>query len=106
MKIKFYIFIYIVLQNITINCQDLGSHYYGKGGLGHLEFISDSLCTISFFSNSVKEPLIDTAYYHRNGDTIFISTKIKNRYEIRTYDTQPKFNCNVYAILKNIFRMQ
>ena len=55
-----------------------------------------------FLSNSVKEPLIDTAYYHRNGDTIFISTKIKDRYEIRTYDTQPKFNCNDYAILKNI----
>jgi len=106
MKIKLYIFIFIVLQNITINCQDLGSHYYGKGGLGHLEFISDSLCAISFLSNSVKEPLIDTAYYHRNGDTIFISTKIKDRYEIRTYDTQPKFNCNDYAILKNIFRMQ
>jgi len=106
MKIKLYIFIFIVLQNITINCQDLGSHYYGKGGLGHLEFISDSLCTISFLSNSLKEPLIDTAYYHRNGDTIFISTKIKSRYEIKTYDKPPKFNCNDYAIIKNIFRMQ
>ena len=100
MKIKFFILIFIVLQNITINCQDLGSHYYGKGGLGHLEFISDSLCAISFLSNSLKEPFIDTAYYHRNGDTIFISTQIKDRYEIRTYDTQPKFNCNDYAIIQ------
>ncbi len=106
MKSKFFILIFIFLQNVIIYSQVIGTNYYGRGGLGHIEFISDSICTVSFVGDLPSYPLIDTAYYYRNGDTILISTKIKDRYEIRTYDTQPKFNCNDYAIIQDFSKMK
>ena len=62
--------------------------YYGKKKLGKFEIINDSICTVSFIKipGTGRLYVIDTCSYIKAGDTIFISTKVRNKFEIIPYD--------------------
>ena len=59
--------------------------YYGQGDFGRVEIINDSTLTVSFVCLA-SSSLVDTCYYYRIGDTIWISTKIKQRFSVTTYN--------------------
>lgn len=60
--------------------------YYGKGNFGRLEMLNDSTCTICFIIdpniyNSQGGKLTDTCSLEKSGDTIYISTRERFRFE-------------------------
>lgn len=60
--------------------------YYGRGNFGRLEILNDSSCTICFMidpniKNSMGGKITDTCSLIQSGDTIFISTKIRHRFD-------------------------
>lgn len=71
--------IFIILLSInSLNAQT----YYGKKDFGKIEFVKDSVCTVSFAGEGLYN-IIDTCYYRKNGDTLFLSSKLKTRYEVQ-----------------------
>lgn len=60
--------------------------YYGKGNFGRLEMLNDSTCTICFIispniHNSQGGKLTDTCSLVKSGDTLYISTRKRFRFE-------------------------
>ena len=56
-------------------------YYYGKDNFGQLVIINDSSFSATFYREG-WHVYNDTGYYHRNGDTLFLSTISKNKYKI------------------------
>jgi len=76
--------------------------YYGKNGFGKFEFINDSVCTVSFtdIPGWPRLHITDTCSFIQKNDTIFISTKVKNRFEVTIRDSVPKVNGCKQILLK------
>ncbi len=76
--------------------------YYGKNNFGKFQFLNDSVCTVSFTDvpGWPRIHIIDTCNYIRKNDTIFISTKIRNKFEIVKSDTPFNLSGNEPILLK------
>lgn len=76
--------------------------YYGKKGFGKFELINDSICTVSF-TDIPGWPLyhiVDTCSYDKKNDTIYITTKVKNRFEVIQSDSAIKITRSEPILLK------
>ena len=56
-------------------------YYYGKDDFGKLTFMNDSLYCISVYGHNL-DGVSSTGFYHRNGDTLFLNSTPKRKYEI------------------------
>lgn len=83
-------------------------YYYGEGDFGELVIKDDSMYFVSFY-DMPPEPLClsyDTGFYYRIGDTLFLNSVCKRKYEIiecSEQDTAIK-QCNSDYIVK-LYRM-
>jgi hypothetical protein len=59
--------------------------YYGRNLFGRLQIINDSTGTITFISY-LDTYSIDSCYIHKQGDTVFLSTKAQWRHKVNVYD--------------------
>ncbi|MFA5542108.1 MAG: hypothetical protein WC984_10575 [Bacteroidales bacterium] len=78
---KVILFVFVFLYTIQVHSQI----YYGEKDFGRIELLKDSIMTVSF-AREGYEDLIDTCYYRIKGDTMFLSSKIKKRYEVEIND--------------------
>lgn len=63
--------------------------YYGKKSFGRLKMVDDSICTVTFIScMDINNQCVDTCYIHKQGDTIFLSTKAKWRYKVNVFEEE------------------
>ena len=66
----------------------MGQSYYGKHGLGKLNFINDTTTVADFFHASNGIRCTDTCKVYSNGDTLFLTTKTTWLYKVYLY-TEP-----------------
>lgn len=81
-KIISFIILILIFTYSVSNSQSL---YFGKNRFGRLELINDSIGTICL--NSFQTKIIDTIYYRKTNDTMWISTKIKEIYSTIVSDS-------------------
>jgi len=95
MKSFFYIFFFLT---ITLQAQV----FYGKKQFGKLEILNDSICTVSFIliPNLVPDNFIDTCRYTQSNDTVFISSKIPNKFKIIPTDEIVSLKHTTTGLLK------
>lgn len=79
-------FIHFVAFLYVFNSVCVAQNYYGSRQFGHIEILNDSTCTICFIidpniNNSMGGKMIDTCSIEKSGDTIYISTRIRQRFE-------------------------
>ncbi|HOV55202.1 MAG TPA: hypothetical protein PL122_03640 [Bacteroidales bacterium] len=79
-KISFILFLNVMIINLSSQ-----SLYFGKNRFGRLELINDSIGIICL--NSFQTKIIDTIYYRKTNDTMWISTKIKEIYSTIVSDS-------------------
>ncbi len=75
------LFVFVFVCSTQVHSQT----YYGKNSFGRIEILKDSIVTVSF-AREGYEDLVDTCYYEKNGDTLFLSSKLKKRYEVEVND--------------------
>lgn len=83
MRHNLFFLIALVFQSAICTAQS----FFGVNGLGHLEILNDSICTVRFITDHdvwgfSLERLTDTCSFIKSGDTIFISTPKKQRFEL------------------------
>lgn len=82
---KIILTLFLIFTIINLTSQSL---YFGKNRFGRMAIINDSICVLSFYNFGFNtEPYNDTCNYIIKNDTMFISTKMKDRYEILSIDT-------------------
>ena len=81
-KILFILFINVMIINLYGQ-----SLYFGVKKFGRLELINDSIGTICLNSFYPGKKIIDTIYYRKTNDTMWISTKIKEIYSTIVSDS-------------------
>lgn len=71
-------------------------YYYGEGDFGELVIKNDSTYSISFYEMPTCSPNIfyDIGYYHRIGDTLFLNSVCKRKYELIECSEQEPLNSN------------
>lgn len=80
-------FVYLILLlsiKINVNSQSI---YYGQHNFGKIEIINDSLLQIDFLYHEFY--FKDTCYYSKKNDTIWIYSKVKERFTINVLDYKP-----------------
>lgn len=85
----------MLLSINSINAQT----YYGKKDFGKIEFIKDSIVTISFARANLDNQ-IDTCYYRKNEDTLFLSSKLKTRYEVQINNKEQPIGLGFPTLIK------
>jgi hypothetical protein len=76
-------------------------NYYGKNDFGRIEIINDSTCTVAFTKfNKVN---IDTCFFYKHLDTIWISSDIKKRYTFIPHNNNPIVVTTAYAVPIRIY---
>jgi hypothetical protein len=100
------IFILLVVLSSVFHSNLYSQVYYGKKELGKFEIINDSICTVSFINipGSAAFHVVDTCSYIKAGDTIFISTKVRNKFEIIPYDKPIPTRFGVTVSIKVYFK--
>lgn len=56
--------------------------FYGSSNFGRFEILNDSTCTLCFISDNPLMNRVDSCSCVKTGDTIYISTKVRHRFEI------------------------
>ena len=79
--------LFILILNVMIINLYGQSLYFGVKKFGRLELINDSIGTICLNSFYPGKKIIDTIYYRKTNDTMWISTKIKEMYSIIVSDS-------------------
>ena len=59
--------------------------YYGNNRFGKLQLLNDTTCTVNFIS-FMDIISTDTCFVHRQGDTLWLSTKSKTRYKVNIFE--------------------
>lgn len=85
-------------------------YYYGEGNFGELVIKDDSTYSISFYEMPTCSPNIfyDIGHYHRIGDTLFLNSVCKKKYELIECSEQEELlngNCKSRYIIKH-YRIQ
>lgn len=73
--------------------------YYGKNNLGRFELVNDSVCTVSFLGLPNWD-IVDTCFYRKNKDTIFLSSIVKQQCNIEYNSYESPIGKGLPVLLK------
>lgn len=107
---KLLIFFSVVFVFIYESGNAQEEYYYGEGNFGELVIKDDSTYSISFYEMPTCSPNIfyDIGHYHRIGDTLFLNSVCKKKYELIECSEQEELlngNCKSRYIIKH-YRIQ
>jgi hypothetical protein len=91
-------FIFVITFVIWVNFIH-SQNYYGDNDFGKLEFINDTIC-LAYFINTSEFIDNQICYYQKSNDTIFLSTRIKNPFEIIINNDEHIINCDSPILTK------
>mgnify|MGYP000906758996 CR=1 FL=1 len=96
------IIIVAILTTMSFLCS--GQVYYGKGKFGKIEFVNDSVALLSFIN--MNDKIISTqVYYSGHNDTIFMSTKVEEPFNVFFSKTKIPINTGGWCVLTKNYIM-
>lgn len=83
-------------------CLCFGQVYYGKDEFGKIEFVNDTIALIAFINTNGAINNCQV-YYYSNNDTIYLTTKIKEPFDIYFSKNQIPINIGGWCELTKLY---